>query len=129
MQLNPDCIRDVLLTVEDMCNGRVQYFYDGNEALIELIEGSEHLQNYTGDEVDYHFIQVINAGYLVGAEQLQKGFCFMDLSPSGHEFLNNVRDNTVWNSVKEKVKPIGTVSLSIIGQLGATIAKSLLGLE
>lgn len=36
------------------------------------------------------------------------------LTWKGHEFLDNIRDNTVWNAVKEKASKFGGLSISAL---------------
>lgn len=69
--------------------------------------------------VDYH------QGYLGGNERWDG----VRLSWPGHEFLNAVRDDTVWVKTKEKIaSTVGTASVSVLSQVAGAIARGLLGL-
>ena len=42
--------------------------------------------------------------------------------------LNNLRSDQVWESVKEKIKPLGTVSINVLSQLATKIVSDFLGI-
>ncbi len=47
----------------------------------------------------------------------------------GHEFLNEVRSDTVWNAVKQKLSStVGTVSFQVLGELARQVARQMVGL-
>lgn len=60
-------------------------------------------------------------------------FRVSDLSPHGHEFLANIREDTIWNDVKSISSKVGSKSLSAVSQIAslviAEIIKSQLGLR
>lgn len=49
-----------------------------------------------------------------------------DLSPEGHEFLNNIRDDTNWHKTKEVAGKIGSFSLNMLSQIATNIVTSLI---
>ncbi|MCF6515519.1 DUF2513 domain-containing protein [Lactobacillus sp. S2-2] len=52
-----------------------------------------------------------------------------DINPIGHEFLDNVRDNSTWNKIKTYAKKsASSVSLSTLSTAAGTVTKNLLGL-
>ena len=48
-----------------------------------------------------------------------------DLSPAGHEFLANIRKDTVWNGVKSVAGKVGATSLSALTQIAANVVTEL----
>ena len=40
---------------------------------------------------------------------------------NGHQFLDNVRSNTVWNKTKETAIKLGSVSVSFLSNIAAQI--------
>lgn len=84
MKLNPDCIRDILLSVEEICD--MQNIYDS------LNDKPPLLDKYSENDIEYHARQCNLSGFLLGyREGSQGGFSINDLTPKGHEFLANTR--------------------------------------
>ena len=111
MRLNPDCVRDILLVVEDETTATHRSAYPSAEfnALDE---------KYSPEVVLYHVIQCLEYGYFRDAEDLgQMGILIPDLSPSGHEFLANIRNATVWNGVTDVAEKVGATSLTALTQI------------
>lgn len=120
MRLNPDCIRDILLTVED--NTSFEDFLD-----FENATDYEQLSSYSTDEVLYHIKQCELSGLLTKVSWYLGGSCLIhDLSPYGHEFLANIRSNTNWNKTKEITKKVGTTSLNAMIQIASNVISELI---
>jgi hypothetical protein len=115
MRLNPDCIRDILITVEEN-TGYHKKMDCQDLSIYPLFTRYEH------DEVCYHFKQCETAGLIEKIQWYLGGsFSVTDLTYSGHEFLSNIRDDTTWNSVKEKSKSIGSQSLTALMQIASNL--------
>jgi hypothetical protein len=51
------------------------------------------------------------------------------LTTSGHNFLANIRNDTIWAKTKDKAKSVGaTISIEVLKQLAVAMTKSHLGL-
>lgn len=126
MKLNPDCIRDILLAVEAICDtGR---YFDSRIDLDKI------LGNYNVEEIAYHARQCDMAGMFYKFKRgIDGGWEVADLTPKGHEFLANIRENTIWNNVKAVSSKVGSKSLSAISQIASAVVteiiKSQLGLH
>ena len=48
------------------------------------------------------------------------------LSVSGHEFLENIRNNNTWNKTKEISQKLGTSSLNFISQIASNVISDLI---
>lgn len=115
MRLNPDCVRDILIAIEETANFQ--------EAINnKQLEKSAILQPYSSSEILYHLRQ------LSWAELIQEfdfygdtGYSILDLSPKGHEFLNNIRSNDNWDKVKGLSKKVGSHSLSALQQIATGV--------
>lgn len=127
MKLNPDCVRDILLSVEELA---------GPNSLINStnIMNTKFIKNkYSEDEVLYHIKQLDWAGYIVTPNKnktLDNIYFVNDLSPAGHEFIADIRNDTNWNKVKTISKNIGTEALKSLktiaeGVISSTIKSSL----
>ena len=45
-----------------------------------------------------------------------------ELTFYGHEFLENIRPDTVWESTKKKAKSVGSFSIDVLSKLAAQLA-------
>ena len=96
-----DLIRDILLFVEENCNG---YDY---ESLYE----SDLFQPHNRVILDEHIALVQERG-LVEAIHDSCGYAIRRLTWDGHEFLDNSRTPEVWNAAKESA---GHLSFGVFG--------------
>lgn len=122
MKLNPDCIRDILLTVETECNYNHAFEYEKDS------EKSKFLVNYSHDEIVYHIRQCSKSGLIDGLKSFDGGDYLLigDLSPEGHEFISNIRTDTNWNKTKEIAKNIGSDSLDALRNIAVGVITSLI---
>lgn len=115
MRLNPDCVRSILLTLEE----RTGY--------IPAVEISENnflefplLKEYTYTEIAYHINQCDYDEYFTECERrMDESFIIFDIAPKAHKFLSDVRSDNNWNAVKAKAKEIGSNSLPVLTQIAA----------
>ncbi|WP_217077715.1 DUF2513 domain-containing protein [Clostridium baratii] len=120
MRLNPDCVRDILFTVEDNTGFCNPMRYDANSEY-------EILKSYSSQEILYHIKQCELSGLLTKVSWFLNGDCLIyDLSPYGHEFLANIRSNTNWNKTKEISKKVGSTSLNVLSQIAANVISELI---
>lgn len=125
-KLNIDCIRDILLTIQDLDFG--------SKVDCENIQNYNRLKKYSNDEFAYHVIklekeQFIDAHVVRGDNFVMPLYLF-DLSWNGHDFLKALGNDTVYQKTKSKVASVaGTVSFDVIKLVAIQISKGLLGLE
>ncbi|MDD3186402.1 MAG: DUF2513 domain-containing protein [Anaerostipes sp.] len=101
MNLNIDCVRDVLLFVENAEFGRD-------------VNGSNFLAaypNYTNDDFSYTCLKLKEAKYL---EVVTKSMHprpsvikVKDITFEGHQFLADIKSDTFWNKIKDKASKVG----------------------
>ena len=114
MRLNPDCIRDILLTVEDKS--------DGSSSVTIARNTDPRLDPYTAGEIYYHVRQCVEVNLLSGMKEDMLGNCTVrDLTPAGHEFIANIRKDTLWERTKETAKSVGSNSLKAIAQIASYV--------
>lgn len=112
MQLNPNCVRDVLIAVE--ANTGYNTYFDYPKEL----DQAPSLSKYSDEEIRYHIMQCSKANLIELQRCDQSGHIgIADLTPYGHEFLANIRSDTVWNSVKAVSSKIGSTSISALTQI------------
>lgn len=121
VKLNPDLIRNILLTVEDISDGTVNYLFDNPECF-------PLLENHSLEEVSYHIKQLNDYGLLSGVNSCfsEKGVCYyiIDLSPEGHKYLQAIKEPSIWNKTMNKIKAVGNISLPIIYEIASGFIKS-----
>jgi Hypothetical protein (DUF2513) len=126
MKLNKDCVRDLLLEMEDKLTLSGHTFLDE-------IKNFETYNKYGHDETIYTIKKLIEAEYLKGSYKFASDeMYFLAISSitwNGHEFLDSVRSNEVWEATKEKVKGFSSVSISILSEVAKDyLKKKLLGM-
>ena len=116
MKRDMDLIRKILLQIEEKHDGR-------NRVQIHSVEG--HAVN----EVSYHVGLLVDAGYVeAGTVSTLRATAYLirGITWEGHEFLDAVRSENVWNRVQKKLKAIGgQASIVMVKQLAIDIAKDL----
>ncbi|MDE5777466.1 MAG: DUF2513 domain-containing protein [Lachnospiraceae bacterium] len=121
MKLNIDCVRDVLLQCEEIpLNGKLSF-----KELVALLSG------YSEDDLTYTCIKLHEAGYLSIVYIDYKGkekhvSSISDISFQGHEFLNNIKDSSVWNNIKNVGSKVGATSISAFTQIATGVITALI---
>lgn len=122
MVLNMDCIRDVLLTVEQ----HQRYVPDGRGTVynenLPLESLYKLLPTYSNEDVCYSAFQAEQAGLLVTNGTNAWGGLVLNVSVkyltfAGHEFLASVRDDSRWKRLKKALPSIRNYSLDAIKAL------------
>lgn len=125
MELNHDCVRDILIWVEN--NVQISHpRYTDN--LIDDLQ-----DRWSKMEIVYCVAQLNEAGLLDGGAIIDGGAVSINsitkLTWNGHEYLDNIRDDKVWKETKKTIfSKIGSASLSIVGSVASKIIESRLGL-
>lgn len=115
MKLNPDCVRDILLTVEETTTLETQCYINQD------YKNFKRLAKYDFSVLSYHVHQCALYDYFTFSEFDEKWNCRIeDLSPKGHEFISHIRDNTIWAKIKKVAASIGIVSLQTLAQIATT---------
>lgn len=122
MKLNSDCIRDILLTVEEKSDFYHYVEYKKDKPV------HKRLEKYTHDEIVYHINQCDLSELLIGVEHCDGSTVIFirDLSPEGHEFLANIRQDNIWNGVKSVAKKVGSTSLSALVEISSNVISEII---
>lgn len=112
MKLNIDCIRDVLLYIEE------------NLKFNESIPISELYKNlsYTKEDLNYTCYQLRQGGFIKAliTNYDNSGNIpshILEMTLEGHNFLENIRKNDNWKKVKQIASSTGSFALSIISKI------------
>lgn len=120
MKLNPDCLRDILLCVEENTSpGQVFYYYSD--------EPPKELSKYSHEEILYHIQQCDIYNLFVGCMfyDINDEIEIFDLTPKGHQFVDNIRSKNVWNSAQKILKKTGNMSINAIFQVVTSVVSNI----
>lgn len=119
MKRDMDLIREILLAIEARPAG-------------ELIRTIEIPKGFTPEEAIGHLRLINQAGYLDGKFETHGKTALIaihGLSNRGHDFLDAVRSETIWNKTKERLTEVGgAAALETVKALAVSIGAKLLGL-
>ena len=118
MKFDPNCVREILLTLEDQPYG----------TCLSIPALASSIKEFQEDEISYCCLKLAEAdcidittvnmtGSLVpGIKSVN------DITFSGHEFLNNIRDDNNWNKIKGISSSIGFASLKVVSAIAEGVA-------
>lgn len=120
MKLNKDLIREILLYVEEKGND--------NRPVYDI-----SIDGYTTDEVKYHFKKLVEAELIKGDVIGLQGnrIRFNCLTWKGHEYLESIKDEYIWQELKKDVelKGITATTLEILKKYADKLIKEKLGIK
>ena len=120
-RLNIDCVRDMLLLIEN----KLRYRNSGKVEQVHLKHVFHQLDNYTNDELceaakylaesklvtysNYKTVHVARMYYCNG------------ITPLGHKFIEEIRNDTFWHKVKAKILPYLAKGIDFVIQILPTL--------
>lgn len=119
MKLNVDCVRDVLLEFESLPIGNYSEY-----------SFPDSIQKYGLENVCYTLLklseaQYINAEFIRTMDGRAHTVNLYDISFSGHQFLESIRDSTIWAKTKRIMGSVGSSGFGLISQVAASILSDL----
>jgi hypothetical protein len=139
MKLNLDCVRDILLCVEENTGYRkLASFVDidqceqtskalGCEPPKVWPYQNKLMESYSNQELMYHFKFCIDANLIDVDEHFgSQQFFVLDLTPLGHETISNLRSPTAFEMIKSLANKIGVESLPGICQLASGVMSQII---
>lgn len=140
MKLNLDCVRSILMCVEENTGlHRFCYFVDigFNQKLKDMDMNSVKIhqyqqalmEQYDNDELIYHVRYCLQAGLIENSQPPTMGThvnVVTDLTPKGHEFLANTRTSVNWEKAKKIGGKVGAFGLEMASKISEGIATAAL---
>ena len=131
MKLNYDCIRDVLLYLENTLGYTDDMVAMTHERLnIETV--CSDLSTYSKEDVQYTIEKLYEAKYIRlvnithnNQNYIMKGY-IDDITWDGFNFLNNIREKSIWEATKQGAKKVGAMSISAISMISFEIIKAII---
>lgn len=127
MKLNPDCIRDVLLYLEE--NLKVK---DGHKFTeITLSQLQDALSQYPSEDVFYSVYNLREIRFIDGKfndiNDMKMFFCEINnITWSGHQFLNSIRPKTIWDATKQGASKLGIMSMHALSTIAMKITEAVI---
>jgi hypothetical protein len=120
VERNMDLIREMLLRIaaDPQLDGSHNFVFDSKD----------NLGDYSQEELNYHVDLLFEAGFVAGSPDSNPSPVISKLTWDGHEFVDNIRDPRIWNSVKERLKGLPSVAISVLAQLALAEVKKHTGL-
>lgn len=122
MKLNTDCMRDILLAVE-------QANYEERLSFDTL---HERIPKHSEEDLHYCLVKLDEAGLLevttvpVMRQHLPAIKSVHYLTMSGHEFLENIKSDNVWNKTKNIAKNVGSFSISTLKDISVSVISEII---
>lgn len=115
MKLDSECTRDILIIVQEHSNYGTKVIYPDH--MISLRNKWRDMQ------IRYHIKQANEAGLLklTKIDDLNRMY-IADLTPAGHEYINNMYSENLWSKMKRLLSKTGSESLTQAIRLGISIA-------
>lgn len=133
MKLNHDYVRDILLYIEN----NIGYKDSSNPNSHKMIRfgkffENDIFENYNKEELKYalellikeKFVECSKEPHFVDGNLMSANI--IGLTWNGHALLDNIRNDTIWNAVKEKSKKIGKVSITTLASTAGTLANAMM---
>ena len=127
MKLNPDCIRDVMIALEsetgiECIDGK--YFFSGLTAN-SFLGKSSIKGKHSRQDVIYSLLQLAESGYIfmdykINLYELEIRR-ILYITPKGHDFLSNIREDSAWKKIKGISGKISSVSISALVQIASSV--------
>lgn len=133
MKLNYDYVREILLFIEE--NLHYEKFdnlpINHSGIMYGKLLSNQVFENHDKQELLYALELLISEKYInctnvVFRDGNLRNATIIGLTLKGHDLLDNIRNDTVWNAVKQKAKKAGGVSLSVLAKGAGTLANALL---
>lgn len=124
MKLNPDCVRDTLIWLEE--NIKVS---DESFTSYHLQDLYDALPKYENEDVYYSIYNLFQIHYIEGRFSLFPNgavkLCeISNITWNGHQFLNTIRPTTVWKATKKGASKLGIMSMHALSTIAMKIAET-----
>lgn len=122
MKRDMDLVRQLLFYIE--ANQKNEPFQSD---YITMING------YEEGAAGYHLKIMVDGGLIDATDistfdSVSWDFLIHNITWSGHDFLDSVRDDNVWNHTKSALKPFASASFEIVKSIAVAYISSKLGL-
>ena len=119
---NMDMIRNTLLEIE---GGRRMFCtLPKSHAAAMAMPEEDALDDHLAQVLEYHLSLVENAGFVEFQKRSGSIWSVEGLTWQGHEFLDNIRAQDIWDKTKEQADNLGGFSMQVVGELAKGFVKT-----
>ena len=127
MKLNPDCVRDVMLALEDLLTINACGYFGcvtlNDLQQNDLIQGKYDLPSLKYTLIQLHESKYIVSDFSVDVAHLKYSLQYiLYITPQGHDFLATIQSNETWKPIKRVLQVAGNVSLSMLESISKGVA-------
>nr|WP_305040311.1 DUF2513 domain-containing protein [Enterococcus faecium] len=123
MKLNQDCVRDILLLIED----EISF---GSFLRLEFFLASEKLSKYDSETIKYTLAKLDETEFLKSNTRWVNNdlasFSTGMITWKGHKFLDTIRDEKVWSNTKSIISKFSSVSISMVESIASNVITQLI---
>lgn len=124
MKLNQDCVRDLLLYLEENLN--LGSFISISSDFYEDV-----LSDYLANDLIYTAQKLLEADYIDATIMHYMGtnipsVRIKSITYQGHQFLDNIRDNKVYTKTKTILSTFKSVSIEVFSETASKVITSLI---
>lgn len=89
----------------------------------EIADYTDLKKEFKKEEIAYCVYMLADSGLIktLSASDFIREIRVETLTYKGHEFLKQIENDTVWNKVKEVIKPIGAFTVGIISKVAENV--------
>lgn len=122
MKLNHDCVRSVLLAIEDT------EFEDS--ITIDYLKNK--LNDFSEEEIIYTCLKLHEANYIeaITVPRLKSHLPginrILQITWDGHQFLDTIRDNEVWSTTKTVLSKVSSASLTFASSVASQVLTNMI---
>lgn len=127
MKINYNCIRDLLLVLEE----DLVFTEDLKFSPLRLNTLLSHpdLSNYTKQDIAYSLVLLKEVDFIEGNIIMSQNIIIADaivtrITYSGHEFLETVRPKKIWDSTVSILEKLGSASFPVIASVASKFLES-----
>ncbi|WFU07524.1 DUF2513 domain-containing protein (plasmid) [Rhizobium sp. CB3171] len=118
MKRDMNLIRELLLRLEarDLPSGAV-WFVDAGDELMQI-------EGYSRQQIDQHIALIGRSGFVdTGSSNPNYGIGFKGLTWEGHDFVDSVRDQDIWDKTQKGMKDVGGFTFDLVKDLAKGFIK------
>lgn len=98
----------------------------------DLFAADIEINGYDRQQIAYHAVLLSDAGYIDGQDRsslASRNFHIRRLTNQGHDFLDAIRDQTVWGNTKNKVlEHGGSIALGLVKEIATAYLRQKIGI-
>ncbi len=133
MKLNYDCVREVLLYLESAPYIHMDEYKNVRHSQISLNKICDALPEFNGEDIYYALFNLNQAGYILASSSSSSNavsrFNVSYITYAGHEFLESIKEPTVWKKTQSILGKIGVSSINVISKVASDVIVKLIAAQ